>query len=121
MDDEEVVWRVGDYGGCGAGNSGWEQGDSGVIRKPFKNEQILALAAKGIRKRRKEEERQSLRQAMVRSVNREGFIGRSDVMENVFRQVEREDPDHSNVLSTWKSGTWIESYTQDSHETKPRT
>jgi hypothetical protein len=36
-----------------------------------------------------EEERQTLRQAMTRSVKREGFIGRSDAMENVFRLVDR--------------------------------
>src|SRR5258708_23820003 len=74
MDPEAVVLIVTAYATFDTAISAWEKGAAGVIRKPFQNEQILALAAKGIRKRRKEEERQSLRQAMGRSVNPERFI-----------------------------------------------
>jgi len=33
----------------------WEKGALGIIRKPFQNEQVLAVVANGIKKRRKEE------------------------------------------------------------------
>ena len=88
--------------------------------KPFQNEQILSHVARGIRSRRKEEERQRLRQAMAKDVKREGFIGRSDVMENVFRLVERVAPARSTVLITGESGTGKELVAKAIHEASPR-
>ena len=120
MDPEAVVLMVTAYATFETAISAWEKGASGVIRKPFQNEQILSLVAKGIKKRLKEEERQTLRQAMVRSVNREGFIGRSDVMENVFRLVERVAPARSTVLITGESGTGKELVAKAIHEASPR-
>ena len=120
MDPEAVVLMVTAYATFETAISAWEKGASGVIRKPFQNEQILALVAKGIKKRLKEEERQTLRQAMGRSVNREGFIGRSDVMENVFRLVERVAPARSTVLITGESGTGKELVAKAIHEASPR-
>lgn len=120
IDPEAVVLMVTAYATFDTAISAWEKGASGVIRKPFQNEQITALVAKGIRKRRKEEERQVLRQAMVRSVNREGFIGRSEVMEDVFRLVERVAPARSTVLITGESGTGKELVAKAIHESSPR-
>src|SRR5687768_3393494 len=105
LDSEAVVLMVTAYATFDTAISAWEKGAAGVIRKPFQNEQILSLVAKGIRKRKKEEERRTLRQAMVRSVNREGFIGRSEKMEDVFRLVERVAAARSTVLITGESGT----------------
>lgn len=120
IDPEAVVLMVTAYATFDTAISAWEKGASGVIRKPFQNVQITALVAKGIRKRRKEEERQVLRQAMVRSVNREGFIGRSEVMEDVFRLVERVAPARSTVLITGESGTGKELVAKAIHESSPR-
>ena len=61
IDGEAVVLMVTAYATFDTAISAWEKGAAGVIRKPFQNEQILTLVAKGIRKRRKEEERQVLR------------------------------------------------------------
>jgi two-component system response regulator AtoC len=105
LDPEAAVLMITAYATFDTAISAWEKGAEGVIRKPFQNEQILALVARAIKKRRKEEELHTLRQAMVRSVNREGFIGRSDVMENVFRLVELVAPARSTVLITGESGT----------------
>ncbi|HEX3101393.1 MAG TPA: sigma-54 dependent transcriptional regulator, partial [Pyrinomonadaceae bacterium] len=120
MDAEAVVLMVTAYATFDTAISAWEKGAAGVIRKPFQNEQILALTAKGIRRRRKEEERQVLRQAMVRSVKREGFIGRSEIMENVFRLVDRVAPARSTVLITGESGTGKELVAKAIHEASPR-
>src|SRR5205085_2567643 len=120
IDSEAVVLIVTAYATFDTAISAWEKGATGVVRKPFKNEQILALVAKGIKKRHKEEERQILRQAMVRSVKREGFIGRSDVMENVFRLVERVAPARSTVLITGESGTGKELVAKAIHHASPR-
>lgn len=120
IDPEAVVLMVTAYATFDTAISAWEKGASGVIRKPFQNEQIIGLVVKGIKKRRKEEERQTLRQAMVRSVNREGFIGRSEVMENVFRLVERVAPARSTVLITGESGTGKELVAKAIHESSTR-
>ena len=120
IDAEAAVLMVTAYATFDTAISAWEKGAAGVIRKPFQNEQILALVAKGIRKRRKEEERQVLRQAMVRSVKREGFIGRSEIMENVFRLVDRVAPARSTVLITGESGTGKELVAKAIHEASPR-
>ena len=120
LDAEAVVLIVTAYATFDTAISAWEKGATGVIRKPFQNEQILSLVAKGIKKRRKEEERQTLRQAMAKSVKREGFIGRSDVMENVFGLVERVAPARSTVLITGESGTGKELVAKAIHEASPR-
>lgn len=120
LDSEAVVLMVTAYATFDTAISAWEKGATGVIRKPFQNEQILAHAAKGIRSRRKEEERKSLRYAMVRSVKREGFIGRSEVMESVFRLVDRVGPARSTVLITGESGTGKELVAKAIHEASPR-
>ena len=120
LDAEAAILMVTAYATFDTAISAWEKGAEGVIRKPFQNEQILALVAKAIKNRRKEEERQTLRQAMSRSVQREGFIGRSEVMENVFRLVERVAPARSTVLITGESGTGKELVAKAIHEASPR-
>src|SRR5690606_687771 len=84
MDPEAIVLMITAYATFDTAISAWEKGAAGVIRKPFQNEQILSFVARGIRDRRNQEERRHLRQAMVKSVEREGIIGRSDVMEEIF-------------------------------------
>jgi DNA-binding NtrC family response regulator len=120
LDAEAVVLMVTAYATFDTAISAWEKGAAGVIRKPFQNDQILSLVARGVRKRRKEEERQTLRHAMVRSVKREGFIGRSEVMENVFRLVDRVATARSTVLITGESGTGKELVAKAIHEASPR-
>jgi DNA-binding NtrC family response regulator len=120
LDPEAVVLMITAYATFETAISAWEKGAAGVIRKPFQNEQILSLVARGIRGRRKEEERQHLRQAMAKAVKREGFIGRSEIMENVFRLVERVAPARSTVLITGESGTGKELVAKAIHESSPR-
>ncbi|MDQ6785490.1 MAG: sigma-54 dependent transcriptional regulator [Acidobacteriota bacterium] len=120
IDAEAVVLMVTAYATFDTAISAWEKGASNVIRKPFQNEQIVSLVGKGIKKRRKEEERISLRQAMTRSVKRDAIIGRSEKMENVFRLVERVAPARSTVLITGESGTGKELVAKSIHESSQR-
>ncbi len=119
-DPEAVVIMITAFATFDTAISAWEKGASGVIRKPFQNEQILALVARGIKKRRKEEERQTLRQVMTRSVQRDAIVGRSEKMEDVFRLVERVAPARSTVLITGESGTGKELVAKAIHEASPR-
>ncbi len=120
LDSESVVLMITAYATFDTAISAWEKGATGIIRKPFQNEQILARVAKGVKSRRNEEERQSLRQALPRSVKREGFIGRSEIMENVFRLVDRVAPARSTVLISGESGTGKELVSKAIHESSPR-
>jgi DNA-binding NtrC family response regulator len=120
IDAEAVVLMVTAYATFETAVSAWEKGATGCIRKPFQNEQILAMVTKGIRKRRQEEERQTLRQAMTRSVKRDAIIGRSPLMDNVFRLVDRVGPARSTVLITGESGTGKELVAKAIHEASPR-
>jgi Response regulator containing CheY-like receiver, AAA-type ATPase, and DNA-binding domains len=88
MDADAAVIMITAYATYDTAISAWEKGALGCIRKPFQNEQITATVASGIKRRRKEEERQTLRRAMSRAVDRGGIVGRSDVMQQVFRMVE---------------------------------
>jgi len=120
LDSEAVVLMITAYATFDTAISAWEKGATGIIRKPFQNEQIVALINRGVKKRRNEEERQTLRQAMTRSVKRDAIIGRSDKMENVFRLVERVAPARSTVLITGESGTGKELVAKAIHEASPR-
>ena len=120
VDPEAVVLMITAFATFDTAISAWEKGANGVIRKPFQNEQILGFVAKGIKKRRKEEERQTLRQVMTRSVSRDAIIGRSEKMEEIFRLVERVAPARSTVLITGESGTGKELMAKAIHEASPR-
>jgi DNA-binding NtrC family response regulator len=120
LDEEAVVFIITAHASFETAISAWEKGATACIRKPFQNEQILNIVARGVRKRRNEEERVTLRQAMTRSVKREGFIGRSEVMETVFRLVDRVGPARSTVLITGESGTGKELVAKAIHEASPR-
>src|SRR6266496_652417 len=89
MDSEAVIVMITAYATFDTAIAAWEKGAFGCIRKPFQNEHISATVAAGVKRRRKEEERRSLRQAMSREVDRGAIIGRSDVMQEVFRVVEQ--------------------------------
>lgn len=120
IDSEAVVLMITAYATFDTAISAWEKGATGVVRKPFKNEQIIALVNKGVKKRRNEEERHTLRQAMTRSVQRDSIIGRSDKMENIFRLIERVAPARSTVLITGESGTGKELIAKAIHESSQR-
>jgi DNA-binding NtrC family response regulator len=120
LDADAVVLMITAYATFDTAIAAWEKGAFGCIRKPFQNEHIKAQVAAGIKRRRKEEERRSLRQAMSRAVDRGGIIGRSDIMQEVFRVVEQVAPARSTVLITGESGTGKELIAKAIHEASPR-
>jgi len=118
-DPEAVVVMITAYATFDTAIGAWERGAFGCIRKPFQNEQIVSTVAAGIRRRRKEEERQNLRRAMTRSVER-GIIGRSEKMQAVFQLVDQVAPARSTVLITGESGTGKELVARAIHMQSPR-
>ena len=120
LDADAVVLMITAYATFDTAIAAWEKGAFGCIRKPFQNEHIKAQVAAGIKRRRKEEERRSLRRAMSREVDRGAIIGRSDIMQEVFRVVEQVAPARSTVLITGESGTGKELIAKAIHEASPR-
>ena len=120
MDAEAVVVMITAYATFDTAIAAWERGAFGCVRKPFQNEQITGTVAAGVRRRRKEEERQTLRRAMSRSVERGQIVGRSDAMQVIFRLVDQVAPARSTVLITGESGTGKELIARAIHEQSPR-
>ena len=118
-DSEAVVVMITAYATFDTAVAAWERGAFGCIRKPFKNEQVTATIAAGVKRRRKEEERQTLRRAMGRSVNR-GIIGRSEKMQAIFQLVDQVAPARSTVLITGESGTGKEVLARAIHDQSQR-
>jgi DNA-binding NtrC family response regulator len=120
MDAEAAIVMITAYATFDTAIAAWERGAFGCIRKPFQNEQITATVAAGIKRRRKEEERRTLRRAMSKAVDRGEIVGRSDVMQEVFRLVEQVAQARSTVLITGESGTGKELIAKAIHEASPR-
>jgi DNA-binding NtrC family response regulator len=120
MDSEAAIVMITAYATFDTAIAAWERGAFGCIRKPFQNEQITATVAAGIKRRRKEEERRTLRRAMSKAVDRGEIVGRSDVMQEVFRLVEQVAQARSTILITGESGTGKELIAKAIHEASPR-
>jgi DNA-binding NtrC family response regulator len=120
MDSDAVIVMITAYATFDTAIAAWERGAFGCIRKPFQNEQITATILAGIKRRRKEEERRTLRRAMSKAVDRGEIIGRSDIMQEVFRLVEQVAPARSTVLITGESGTGKELIAKAIHEASTR-
>src|SRR3954468_6997512 len=120
LDPEAVVVMITAYATFDTAIAAWEKGAFGCIRKPFQNEHITSTVAAGVKRRRKEEERRSLRQAMSREVDRGAIVGRSDIMQEVVRLVDQAAPARSTVLITGESGTGKELIAKAIHEGNPR-
>src|ERR671936_234342 len=120
LDGDAIVVMITAYATFDTAIAAWEKGAFGCIRKPFQNEHIAATVAAGVKRRRKDEERRSLRQAMSREVDRGAIVGRSDIMQEVFRAVEQVAPARSTVLITGESGTGKELIAKAIHEASPR-
>src|SRR5256884_8692253 len=80
MDSDAAIVMITAYATFDTAIAAWEHGAFGCIRKPFQNEQITATVSAGIKRRRKDEERRTLRRAMSRAVDRGAIVGHSDVM-----------------------------------------
>jgi len=120
MDSDAVIVMITAYATFDTAIAAWERGAASCIRKPFQNEQITATIAAGIKRRRKEEERRTLRRAMSKAVDRGEIVGRSDLMQEVFRLVEQVAPARSTVLITGESGTGKELIAKAIHEASTR-
>jgi DNA-binding NtrC family response regulator len=82
-----------------------QRGAFTVISKPFDNKEIIKLVAAGMRRRRKDEERRTLRQTLKRSTESKQIVARSEKMLEILAFVEQVAPARTTILVTGESGT----------------
>ncbi|HKP87664.1 MAG TPA: sigma-54 dependent transcriptional regulator [Blastocatellia bacterium] len=120
LDAEAVVTMITAYATFDTAIAAMQRGAFTVISKPFDNEEILKLVAAGMRRRRKDEERRTLRQTLKRSTDNKEIIARSDKMLDIFSFVEQVAPARTTILITGESGTGKELIARAIHNQSPR-
>lgn len=105
LDAEAVVVMITAYATFDTAISAMQRGAFTCISKPFDNKEILKLVAAGVRRRRKDEERRTLRQTLKRSTDSKEIVARSEKTLEMLAFVEQVAPARSTVLITGESGT----------------
>lgn len=105
VDPEVVVLMVTAYATFDTAIAAWQRGAFNCIKKPFDNQEILKIVFAGLRRRRKDEERRTLKQTLKKSAAGKEIVARSDKMLEVLALVEQVAPARSTVLVTGESGT----------------
>ncbi len=120
LDAEAVVIMITAYATFDTAISAMQRGAFTCISKPFDNKEILKLVASGIRRRRKDEERRTLRQTLKRSTEQREIVARSEKMLEILAFVEQVAPARTTVLVTGESGTGKELIARAIHNQSPR-
>lgn len=82
-----------------------KMGAADYLKKPFKLDDIETAVQKVLLTRRLVTENRILRREVEKKYNFSSIIGRSDVMKNVFSDIQRAAPHSSTVLITGDTGT----------------
>lgn len=95
------------------------EGAYDYICKPFDNEELKLLVQKALEKRELREENRALRKTLTTGES-SYVVGRSPVMQEIWRLVEKVAPSRSTVLITGESGTGKELIAHALHSLSPR-
>lgn len=120
IDSEAVVVMITAYATFDTAISAMQRGAFTCISKPFDNKEILKLVNSGVRRRRKDEERRTLRQTLKRSTVPREIVARSEKMLDTLAFVEQVAPARSTVLITGESGTGKELIARAIHNQSTR-
>jgi DNA-binding NtrC family response regulator len=120
VDAEAVIVMITAYATFDTAISAMQRGAFTCISKPFDNKEILNLVTAGIRRRRKDEERRTLKQTLKRSTEPRQIVARSENMLEILAFVEQVAPARSTVLVTGESGTGKELIARAIHNSSAR-
>src|SRR6266849_2403028 len=120
LDAEAVVVMITAYATFDTAISAMQRGAFTCISKPFDNKEILKLVTSGVRRRRKEEERRTLKQTLKRSTEPRETVARSEKMLEILAFVEQVAPARSTILVTGESGTGKELIARAIHNRSAR-
>jgi DNA-binding NtrC family response regulator len=120
LDHEAVVIMVTAFATFETAVAAWQLGAYNCVRKPFENDYILKTVAAGIHRRRKDEERQTLKRTLKASADRSQIVGNSAPMREVYDLIEQVAPARTTILITGESGTGKEVVARSIHFSSPR-
>ena len=108
------------YGSVDNAVAAMKHGAFHYLTKPFSNDEVLLLIEKALDTRSLREENRVLRSLLSHEESFESIVGKSRVMREVFRLVERVAPSRSTVLIEGESGTGKELVARAIHNRGPR-
>ena len=120
LDSEAVIIMITAYATFDTAIAAMQRGAFTVIPKPFDNKEIIKLVAAGMRRRRKDEERRTLRQTLKRSTESKQIVARSEKMLEILAFVEQVAPARTTILVTGESGTGKELIARAIHNQSAR-
>ena len=104
-DPDQQVVMITAYASVETAVQAMRMGAHDYLTKPFKNEDVLKTVRNGLKHRQLLTENRSLRRALQREAGLEGLIGKSRVMQSLYRLIDQVAPSRSTVLIQGESGT----------------
>ncbi len=104
-DPDQQVVMITAYASVETAVQAMRMGAHDYLTKPFKNEDVLKTVRNGLKHRQLLTENRSLRRALRREVGLEGLVGKSRVMQSLYRLIDQVAPSRSTVLIQGESGT----------------
>ncbi len=121
VDESTQVIMITAYATTGQAVQAMREGAYDYIKKPFKNDELLAVIEKALEKRAIVDQNRALRQRLNEGFRTGDIVGRSQAMQRVMRLVERVAGAPTSVLITGESGTGKELIARALHESGERT
>lgn len=120
LDSEALVIMITAYSSVETAIAALRKGAYDYITKPFINEDILQTVRNALRQRELFRENRYLRRELKGRYNFESIIGRSDVLLEIFKLIEKIAGTGSGVLIQGESGTGKELIAKAIHYNSPR-
>ncbi|MGE5849136.1 MAG: sigma-54-dependent transcriptional regulator [Candidatus Methylomirabilota bacterium] len=108
------------YGSIESAVAAMRAGAYDYVTKPFRAEEILKVVDKALEQRRLQREVRRLRREVERRYSFANLIGKSQVMQEVFHQIEQVAASRGTVLISGESGTGKELVARAIHYNSPR-
>ncbi|MCA1591797.1 MAG: sigma-54 dependent transcriptional regulator [Acidobacteria bacterium] len=120
VDAEAVVIVMTAYSSVDTAVASLRKGAYDYVTKPFVNEDLLQSVKNALRQRELFRENRALRRELDRRYSFSEIIGTSEVLQQVFRLVEKVAATNTNILIQGESGTGKELVARAIHHNSPR-
>jgi DNA-binding NtrC family response regulator len=120
VDEEALVIIMTAFSSVDSAIAALRKGAYDYITKPFVNEDLLQTVKNALRQHELFSENRSLRRELQQKYSFSEIIGTSEVLQNVFRLVEKVAATNTNILIQGESGTGKELVARAIHYHSPR-
>jgi DNA-binding NtrC family response regulator len=115
IDDEAIVIIMTAYSSVDSAIAALRNGAYDYITKPFVNEDLLQTVRNAIRTKELKSENRALRRELKRKYSFAEIIGKSEVLQSVFRIIEKVADTNAGILIQGESGTGKELVARSIH------